>query len=109
MMQAPQPESRNNCGLSMSHCDGSTERSFFVQAQVSSVFVVQVNNATPIILNREKSITLGILGTLELWRSTKLSPGMGELCADAASMRTQGLGSWRSRNGPWSAAVLCWI
>src|SRR5215471_6019376 len=61
--------------------------------------VLQVDNATHIILNREKSITLGILGTLALWRSTKLSPGMGELCADAASMRTQGLGSWRSRNG----------
>jgi len=39
MMQAAQPGSRNNSGLSITHCDGSTERSFFVQPQVSSVFV----------------------------------------------------------------------
>jgi hypothetical protein len=61
------------------------------------LFMVQVDNATPIILNREKSVTLGILGTLALWRFTKLSPGMGELYAEAASMGSQGLGSWRSR------------
>src|SRR6266566_6724758 len=76
-----------------------------------AVLVVRVDNATPIILNREKSITLGILGTLVLWRSTKLSPGMGELYADAASMRTQDFGSWRSRNGcliRWPAAVCAW-
>jgi hypothetical protein len=57
------------------------------------VFVVRVDNATPIILNGEKSVTLGILGTPALWRSTKLSPGMGELSAGAASMRTQEFGS----------------
>src|SRR5207245_9088585 len=65
-------------------------------------------NTHNIILNREKSITLGTLGTLALWRSTKLSPGMGELCADAAPMRTQEFGSWRSRNGcliRWPDAV----
>src|SRR6266576_196007 len=68
-------------------------------------------NNPNIILNREKSITLGTLGTLALWRSTKLSPGMGELCADAAPMRTQEFGSWRSRNGcliRWPAAVCAW-
>jgi hypothetical protein len=48
------------------------------------VLMVRVDNATPIILKREKSITLGTLGTLALWRSTKLSRGMGELCAGAA-------------------------
>ena len=88
------------------------------------VVIVRVDNPTPIILNREKSITLGTLGTLALWRSTKLSRGMGELCAGAAPMRTQEFGSWRSRNGclirwpaaacawrrrPWSAAARCWI
>ena len=81
------------------------------EAQMGTPFVVRVDNATPIILNREKSITLGILGTLSPWRSTKLSPGMGELCADAASMRTQEFGSWRSRNGcsiRWPVAVCAW-
>jgi hypothetical protein len=34
--------------------------------------IVRVDNATPIILNCEKSVTLGTLGTLALWRSTKL-------------------------------------
>src|SRR2546423_2892589 len=78
------------------------------EPEMRPVLMVRVDNATPIILNREKSITLGILGTLVLWRSTKLSPGMGELYADAASMRTQDFGSWRSRNGcliRWPAAV----
>ena len=81
------------------------------EAQMRAPLVVRVDNATPIILNREKSITLGILGTLSPWRSTKLSPGMGELCADAASMRTQEFGSWRSRNGcsiRWPAAICAW-
>ena len=81
------------------------------EAQLRAPLVVRVDNATPILLNREKSITLGILGTLSPWRSTKLSLGMGELCADAASMRTQEFGSWRSRNGcsiRWAAAVCAW-
>src|SRR2546430_9205932 len=64
-----------------------------------ALLVVRVDNATPIILNCEKSVTLGTLGTLAPWRSTKLSPGMGELCVGAASMRTQEVGSWKSRNG----------
>jgi hypothetical protein len=89
----------------------STERRFLSEAKMRAIFVMRVDNATPIILNREKSITLGILGTLTPWRSTKLSPGMGELCADATSMRTQEFGSWRSRNGcsiRWPAAVCAW-
>jgi hypothetical protein len=49
------------------------------------VFVIRVDNATPIILNCEKSVTLGILGTLALWRFTKLSPGTGEQCVGVAS------------------------
>ena len=82
-----------------------------VQCFVRTFVVEQVDNATPIILNLEKSVTLGILGTLALWRSTKLSPGMGEPCSGAASMRIQELGSWRSRNGcsiRWLAAVCVW-
>jgi hypothetical protein len=31
MMQAAQPGSRYNSGLNITHCDGSTERSFFLQ------------------------------------------------------------------------------
>ena len=34
------------------------------EAQMRAPLVVRVDNATPLILNREKSITLGILGTL---------------------------------------------
>jgi hypothetical protein len=74
---------------------------------VVALLAIRVDNATPIVMNREKSVTLGILGTLALWRSTKLSLGMGELCADAALMRTQEFDSWISHNGcsiPWPAA-----
>jgi hypothetical protein len=62
-------------------------------ALVVVLLVVRVDNPTPIILDLGKAITLGILRTLEPWPSTKLLPGMGELCADAASMRTQEFGS----------------
>jgi hypothetical protein len=62
-------------------------------ALVVVLLVVRVDNPTPIILDLGKAITLGILRTREPWPSTKLSPGMGELCADAASMRTQEFGS----------------
>jgi hypothetical protein len=41
------------------------------ESQMGPVFVVRVDNATPIISNREMSVTLGILGTPALWRSTK--------------------------------------
>jgi hypothetical protein len=37
MMQATQAGPRNNSGLSITHSDGSTECSFFVQPQVRSV------------------------------------------------------------------------
>ena len=94
------------------------------ESEMRPVLVIQRDNATPIILNREKSVTFGILGTLALWLFTKPSPEMGELCFSVASMRSQELGSWRSHNGclirwpaavcPWqpcplSAAVRCWI
>jgi hypothetical protein len=42
------------------------------QPKMRAVFVVRVDSATPIILNREKSVTPGILGMLALWRSTEL-------------------------------------
>src|SRR5664279_5216378 len=74
-------------------------RRLLVQPEVGSVVVIQVDNATPIVLNREKSFTLGILGTTALWRSTNPSPGMGVPCSAAASKRTSKLDSWRSRNG----------
>jgi hypothetical protein len=38
-------------------------RACLPQTEMGSVLVVQVDNATPIVLNREKSVTLGILGT----------------------------------------------
>ena len=75
------------------------------------VLVIQLDNATPIISNREKSVTFGTLGTLALWLFTKPSPEMGELCFSVASMRSQELGSWRSHNGcsiRWPAAVCAW-
>ena len=34
-----------------------------LQADVRTVFLVQVDNATPIVMNREKSVILGIPGT----------------------------------------------
>lgn len=94
------------------------------EPEMRPVLLIQLDNATPIILNREKSVTSGTLGTLALWLFTKPSPEMGELCFSVASMRSQELGSWRSHNGcsiqwpaavcPWqpcplSAVVRCWI
>ena len=49
--------------------------------------MIQLDNATPIKLNREKSVTFGTLGTLALWLFTRPSPEMGELCFSVASMR----------------------
>ena len=65
---------------------------------MSPVLVIQLDNATPIILNREKSVAFGTLGTLAPWLFTKPSPEMGELCFSVASMRSQELGSRRSHN-----------
>lgn len=65
--------------------------------------VVRVDGATPIILNGEKSIILGILGTLSPWRSTKLSPGMGKQCADATSMRPGVRRSVSTTTSAWRA------
>jgi hypothetical protein len=45
------------------HHAWSATRCVLPQSEMSTVFVVQVDNATPIILNREKSVTFGILGT----------------------------------------------
>ena len=50
----------------------STFRNPRSEAQMRAPLVVRVDNATPIILNREKSVTPGILGMLALWRSTEL-------------------------------------
>ena len=69
------------------------------ESKMRPVLMVQLDNATPIILNREKSVTFGTLGTLALWLFTKPSSEMGELCFSVASMRSQELGSWRSHNG----------
>ena len=83
----------------------------FREAEMCPVLMVQLDNATPIILNREKSVTFGTLGTLALWLFTKPSPEMGELCFSVASMRSRELGSWRSRKGcliRWPAAVCPW-
>ena len=81
------------------------------ESEMRPVLVIQLDNATPIISNREKSVTFGTLGTLALWLFTKPSPEMGELCFSVASMRSQELGSWRSHNGcsiRWPAAVCAW-
>src|SRR5260370_40742871 len=78
------------------------------ESEMRPVLVIQLDNATPIILNREKSVTFGTLGTLALWLFTKPSPEIGELCFSVASLRTQGLGSCRARTRclmRWRAAV----
>ena len=52
--------------------DGSADGRIFFERQMRTASFVRVDNATPIILNREKSVTPGILGMLALWRSTEL-------------------------------------
>jgi hypothetical protein len=61
--------------------------------------MMQVDNTTPIILNHEKSVTLGILGMTGLWQFTKPSPGVDALCSAAASKKTLKLDYSRFRNG----------
>ena len=105
-------------------CRNSPNGRVLPQSEMSPVFVVQVDNATSIVLNREKSVTPGILGTTALWRSINPSPGMGAPCSAAASKRTSKFDSWRSRNGcsirrpaaecawrrcPQSVVKHCWI
>jgi hypothetical protein len=46
------------------------------ESEMRPVLVIQLDNATPIILNREKSVTFGTLCTLALWLFTKPSPEM---------------------------------
>jgi hypothetical protein len=52
--------------------DGSADGRIFFERQMRTASFVRVDNATPIILNREKSVTPGILGMLALRRSTEL-------------------------------------
>jgi hypothetical protein len=58
----------------------------FREAEMRAVFVMQVNNTTPIIANRKKSVTPGTLGAAVLWPFTKRSPGMVGSCLSAASI-----------------------
>jgi len=46
---------------------------FLLEPKMGTIFVVQVDNTTAIILNLEKSVTLGIRGTNGLWQFTKPS------------------------------------
>jgi hypothetical protein len=47
--------------------EAAAARRFLVESEMCTIFVVQVNNATPIISNRGKSVTPGILGAAVLW------------------------------------------
>src|SRR5215471_13188732 len=75
--QAAQSFPAPNCSLFPS-CLGLKRKQYAISLPLMvPLFMVQVDNQTPIVMNREKSVTLGILGTLARWRSTKLLPGMG--------------------------------
>ena len=54
-----------------------------------AVLVVQVDNTTPIILNHEKSVTPGILGTTGLWQFTREDEAKGKK-PDLPDLPTQG-------------------
>jgi len=98
MMQAAQARSRHDS--TPVRGANSARRRSLVQAKVSAVLMVQLNNATPIISNREKSVTPGILGAAVLWQFIKRSPRIvGGLCLIAGSKKTRKRDIWRSLNG----------
>lgn len=122
MMQPTQSIMRKH--VSRGYGGASTVWCSFPESKMRAVFVVQVNNTTPIISNRKKSITPGTLGAAVLWQFTKRSPGMVGSCLSAASKKTQKHDTWRSRNGcsiqpsaaacnwrphPQSVVKHCWI
>jgi hypothetical protein len=62
MMQPTESVVRNN---RPGFCrTGPSRRCSLPESEVRAVLAVQLDNATPIILNCEKSVTLGTLGTL---------------------------------------------
>ena len=63
VMQTTESRQRDNVVARRRDIVPSTIRSVLLESEMSSVLVVQVDDATPIVLNREKSFTLGILGT----------------------------------------------
>ncbi len=65
-MQTPESTEGHDLRVACWFGAGPAVGRVFLQTQMSSVDVVRVDNPTPIILNREKSVTLGILGMLAL-------------------------------------------
>jgi hypothetical protein len=73
MVQATESRKGLNFAFSLrANCYRPSRWRVLRESEMSPVLVVRVDNATPIILNREKSVTPGILGMLALWRSTEL-------------------------------------
>jgi hypothetical protein len=64
MMQPAESLLRKN--LTRSYGTNSAVRCPLLKSEMRAVLMMQVDNSTPIVKNREKSITLSILGTLAL-------------------------------------------
>jgi hypothetical protein len=55
---------------------------------MKALMVVQVDNPTPIIVSREKSVIRGIRGSAALSSSTRFLSSMGNPCVGAVSRRS---------------------
>jgi hypothetical protein len=111
LQQASQSFSTPHCSHVPSCFRPRRKQDPIVSALVVALRVVQLNNATPIISNREKSVIPGILGAAVLWQFIKRSPRMAGLCLGAGSTKTRKRDIWRSRNGcsiQSSAAACNW-
>jgi hypothetical protein len=112
MVQPAESRKGMNLGFSLSaNCCRPTCWRVLREPEMRPVLMVQLNNATPIISNREKSVIPGILGAAVLWQFIKRSPRMAGLCLGAGSTKTRKRDIWRSRNGcsiQSSAAACNW-
>ena len=81
------------------HARLSSTRRLFLQGQMSSVVVIQVDNLIPIVRSRERSVIRGIRGMGVLSGFMEHLQRVDEPCIAAVWNRTMKLGSSRYRSG----------
>ena len=65
----------------------SMVRRVLLQGIVNAIVMVQVDNSTPIVPSRDKSVIHGIRGSVVLWSCMRSSSSKGTRCVDAVSRR----------------------
>src|SRR2546425_13367411 len=77
------------------------------QPRVWATAIVQVDNATPIILSHDKSVIHGIRGSVVLWLCTRCSSSAGIPCAGAVSRRKRNRRSVEIPSWMFEPATCC--